>query len=124
MGKNRYYKNAALFSAIRNYVGLNELAAEICLCADKDYAVLKIQSVKGDKIKLKAERDKKINVPEAIRKALLKYMDDESISSSVISDLEDQYEIEYDSKMIDDEFIDQLFQIEQNSKIVEIVVVK
>ena len=124
MGKNRYYKNTALFSAIRSYVGLNELAAEICLCADKDYAVLKIQSVKGDKIKLKAERDKKVNVPEAIRKALLKYMDDESISSSVISDLEDQYEIEYDSKMIDDEFIDQLFQIEQNSKIVEIVVVK
>ena len=109
MGKNRYYKNAALFSVIRSYVGLNELAAEICLCADKDYSILNIQSVKGDKIKLRLEREKKVNVPEAIRKALLKCMENDSVAPFVISDLDDQYEIEYDSKMIDDEFIDQLF---------------
>lgn len=124
MGKNRYYKNAALFSAIRNYVSMNELAARICLCSDKDYSALNIQSVKGDKIKLRLERDKKVDIHDAVRKAILSYMADDGVSSSVISDLEDQYEIEYDDKMIDEDFVNQLFQIDQNSKIVEISIMK
>lgn len=124
MGKNRYYKNSALFSVLKSYVSLNSLAAKICLCADKDYSVLNIQSVKSDKIKLKIGRDKSVDVAEAIRKAIISCIEDDNFYQSIISDLEDQYEIEYNSKMVDDEFVSQLFQISQNSKIVEITVVK
>ena len=118
---DRYYKNAAIMAVIKKYVSMNSLAAAICLSADKDYKTLTIQSVKNNKMKFKLERNRIIDMPTVIAKAIQTELCDTGIEYSVTSDIEDQYEFEFELKQINEDFVNQLFEITVNSKAVEVV---
>lgn len=118
---DRYYKNAAIMAVIKKYVSMNSLAAAICLSADKDYKTLTIQSVKNNKMKFKLERNRIIDMPTVIAKAIQTELRDTGIEYSVTSDIEDQYEFEFELKQINEDFVNQLFEITVNSKTVEVV---
>lgn len=118
---DRYYKNAAIMAVIKKYVSMNSLAAAICLSADKDYKTLTIQSVKNNKMKFKLERNRIIDMPTVIAKAIQAELRDTGIEYSVTSDIEDQYEFEFELKQINEDFVNQLFEITVNSKTVEVV---
>ena len=118
---DRYYKNAAIMAVIKKYVSMNSLAAAICLSADKDYKTLTIQSVKNNKMKFRLERNRIIDMPTVIAKAIQTELRDTGIEYSVTSDIEDQYEFEFELKQINEDFVNQLFEITVNSKTVEVV---
>lgn len=118
---DRYYKNTAIMAVIKKYVSMNSLAAAICLSADKEYKTLTIQSVKNNKMKFRLERNRIIDMPNVIAKAIQTELRDTGIEYSVTSDIEDQYEFEFELKQINEEFVNQLFEITVNSKAVEVI---
>ena len=60
-------------------------------------------------------------MPTVIAKAIQTELRDTGIEYSVTSDIEDQYEFEFELKQINEDFVNQLFEITVNSKTVEVV---
>lgn len=118
---NRYYKYAAIYSALKTYVSMNVLASAICLAADDNYKALTIQSTKSNKMKFRMSRDCQVDIKKAIRKAL-KNIIDSSVGASISTYIEDKYEFELTDDLIDSDFVNQIFEIEMNNKTVEVTI--
>lgn len=117
MKKTGVYMWAAIMNVFMKYYNTKDLADKVVELASKNDKELQISEVRRTSMVFKHRRDCGITENELnklLSKSVRKLIEEEK--NSIQADITDRYEFEYDEKVVDDDFADEIFTITKGPK--------
>lgn len=120
MKNNKAYCYSAIMSALMKFYSIHDLAVQVEELSDEIVGTsLEVYNCKSDGFVLRRKKDNMVSDADLTKlfiKSLRKMIKD--TDDGVESYIFDQYDFEYDEKMIDPDLITYIFDVEKNGRLV------